>query len=193
MNIIELLSPEEQKQVVFHRLERNETLFHENDLCEAIGIVIRGQIDIVSYLENGREILFNSLGPGGIFGNNLLFSSDRRYKGDIVAVEDCEVALIFKDVLLDIIRQNSSFLEEYLKIQSDFSKRLNERIRLLSISSARERFLYYLHARHNVIRFDAIGKLARELFLSREALSRLLSELKKENKITREDKVIRLL
>jgi len=100
------------------------------------------------------------------------------------------VALIRKDDLMNILQKNRNFLKEYLKIQSNSSKALNNRIRLLSIPSAEERFRFYMHENKNKITYDSIERLAKKMYLSRETLARLLSRLENNNSIIRENKVI---
>ena len=82
---------------------------------------------------------------------------------------------------------------EYMKILSDQGKQLNTRIRLLSMSSAEERFFYYMHEHKRRITVSSISDLARDLFLTRETLSRLLSRLSEQKRILRDGKDIRLL
>lgn len=190
MNIIDLLSKEEKKHIVYRILSKGDVLFHENDICIYIGIVCKGEVSIISYLDNGKEIVYNTIRTEGIFGNNLLFSSDPYYKGDIIADSDSLIGLISKEDLLTILEKNRDFFTEYLKIQSDSSKALNNRIRLLSIPTAEERFRFYMHENRNRISYDTIEHLARKMYLSREALARLLSRLESNNSIIRENKVI---
>lgn len=193
MNILSLLKNSEKKYLIYRKLNKNETLFHEGDRCEDIGIVVSGSLRIVSYLESGNEVIYNILQEGMIFGNNLVFSSEPYYKGDIVAQSETQIALINKDDLLKFLGTNRDFLLEYLKIQSDFGKSLNNRIKLLSMNSARERFLFYLHDHHNVITYQSITQLAGQLYLSREVLSRLIGSLCREKVIIKTNKTIRLL
>lgn len=190
MNIIDLLEQKEKDRIRYRKLSRGAILFHENDLCRNIGIVIEGEVSIISYLDNGKEIIYNTLRKDEIFGNNLIFSSEPYYKGDVTADSDSLIALIGKDDLLMILQSNRNFLKEYLKIQSNSSKVLNNRIRLLSISSAEERFRFYMHENRNRVSYDSIERLARKMYLSREVLQRLLSKLEKNNSIIRENKVI---
>ena len=95
------------------------------------------------------------------------------------------VVSIKKDNLITLLSSNKEFLKEYLKIQSDFGKSLNSRIKLLSIDSALERFEYYLFINKGEIEFKTVTSLATELGLKRETLSRLISKLEKENVIKR--------
>ena len=193
MNIVEKLNDRERKLLRERKLSRGETLFHEDEPCTSIGIILSGSVQIVSYLPDGNEIIYNSLKEGEIFGNNLVFSSEPYYKGNITAVEDTRIGLLEKEDLLSILETNKDFLLEYLRIQSNFSKELNNRIRLLSLESAEERFLYYMHIHKNTIVFRSISDLAKQLYLKRETLSRLISRFVKEKRIIRDDKTITLL
>lgn len=184
-NILSLLDKQERKLVSVRSYNKNDVLHREGDKCEEITIVSEGKIKIVSYSFSGKEIIFNELGKNQIFGNNLLFSSEPNYKGDVISVDKSIVVSIKKDNLITLLSSNKGFLKEYLKIQSDFGKSLNSRIKLLSIDSALERFEYYLFINKGEIEFKTITSLATELGLKRETLSRLISKLEKENVIKR--------
>lgn len=193
MNILNYLSEDEKKLLQYKELSRGEILFRESDECRKIGIVLKGELIIASYLEDGNRIIYSHLKEDDIFGNNLLFSSSPYYKGDVIAIKDSRIALIEKEDLMRLLMLDASFMNEYLRLQSDAGIRLNLRIRLLSIASARERLLYYLYENGNVVSFNSISALAEDLSLSRETLSRLLSSLTKEKRIIKDKKKIRLL
>ena len=192
MNIIKLLD-DKQKKVLLHLwLNKGDVLFRENDICNDIGIVIEGEISIVSYLADGSEVIYNVIRNDEIFGNNLIFSSQPFYKGDIIASKDTQLVLIKKDDLIEIMHTNKQFMIEFIRIQSNTGKALNNRIRLLSMKSAEDRLLYHLHENNNIITYSSISSLARELFLERETVSRLISKLGKNKIIFRDSNTIRL-
>ena len=116
----------------------------ENDTCKSVGIVKTGEISIKSYFANGKEVTYNTLKEGQMFGNNLIFSSTPRYRGDVIAQKESEIWFIRKDNLLKLLKLDETFLLEYLTQQSDFSKTLNLKIKLLTISAAEDRLVYYL-------------------------------------------------
>lgn len=192
MNIIKLLD-DKQKKVLLHLwINKGDVLFRENDICNDIGIVIEGEISIVSYLADGSEVIYNVIRNDEIFGNNLIFSSQPFYKGDIIASKDTQLVLIKKDDLIEIMHTNKQFMIEFIRIQSNTGKALNNRIRLLSMKSAEDRLLYHLHEHNNIITYSSISSLARELFLERETVSRLISKLEKNKIIFRDSNTIRL-
>jgi len=191
MDIFNLLTTKDQKLFEIVHVKKGQILFHEEDICEKIGIVKTGLIKIISYSLSGMEIIYNEIKPGHLFGNNLLFSSDRRYRGNVIATLDSEVWMINKDNLLILLENNKSFLETYLSLQADFSKTLNFKIKLLSLSSAEERLIYFLKEKQPY-RYQSITSLANELYLSRETLSRLVSKMEKEGLILKNGKILSL-
>lgn len=192
-NVLSLLKPDEIKKVKFKKVGKNEILFHEDDFCEQIAIVVTGEIIIFSVSIKGNDLVYNVLKSGEIFGNNLVFSSKPYFRGNVLAREDSEVALIKKDVLLSLLSNNEQFLKEYLSIQSNFGLEVNLKLKMLSLSDAEERFMYYLKIRGNEIKFKNVTALSKEIFLSRETLSRLISKLIKKHVILRKDNYIKVL
>ena len=192
-NILLSLSKEELKSLKIVELHKGTTLFLEDDECKNVGIVKSGELIIKSFLKSGKEITYNVIEPGSMFGNNLIFSSMPKYRGDVVAEKDSEIYLLSKETLLGLLSKNQKFLLAYLNYQSDFSKSLNLQIKLLSLDSAKDRFEYYLTFNKNIIRYKSISELARKLFLSRETLSRLISQMSKNKDIHIKDKTITLM
>ena len=184
--LLQVLSKKEHKLVNGYQVTKNSIIAHEGDACENIGIIVSGKIDIVSYAFKGKEMLLNSLKAGDIFGNNLIFSSDPVYRGDVIAKEKCVIAFINKENLVFLLQNNQDFLKLYLQAQSDFGKSLNARIQLLSFTNAEERLFYYASKNDNVIIFKNVTGLAAQIGIQRETLSRLLTSLVNRHLIKKE-------
>ena len=192
-NILQTLSKQEQQLLEVKSLRRGEFLFREGELCTAVSIVVSGQVKISSMNYFGSEVIFNVLKKGEMFGNNLIFSDDPTYKGDVIALKDSVVVLIKKNNLESLLQSNKDFLLTYLNIQSNFGKKLNSTIKMLSYSSAEERFKFYLHENKGEISYHTVTDLADILHLKRETLSRVLTKLEKENVIKRSPhKIVKL-
>ena len=82
-----LLNPKEKEKLTIVDIKKDQLLFHENEVCVSVALVISGQIIIRSIDLNGKEIIYNIINEGGIFANNLLFSNDKRYKGDVIVTK----------------------------------------------------------------------------------------------------------
>ena len=191
-NIINLIN-KHKELIEIKRFKANETLFLENDVCKSVGVVKNGEISIKSYFSNGKEVTYNTLKEGQLFGNNLIFSSNPKYRGDVVALANSEIYFISKENLLKLLKDDEEFLIAYLTEQSDFSKTLNLKIKLLTISSAEDRLLYYLTFNKNRIVFKSITKLANELYLTRESMSRTIKKLRDNKTILVDHKTITLM
>ena len=189
-NILDLLTDAEKQNIIYKSLEMGDILFYEGDECECIGIVKSGYIVISSYTFSGNEIIYNTLESGDIFGNNLIFTNDKKYRGNVVAKEKSEVAIIKKNVLLNILKNNDEFLNEYLEIQSNFTRSLNTKLKLLAFDSALDRLYFYMSLNDNKITYKTITELSNRLYIKRETLSRLLSKLEKSGEIIRDKNTI---
>ena len=193
MELLSLLSPIERAKCAEIPLKKGQTLFQEGDRCLAVGFVLRGSVKIASYTMQGKEVIYNELGPGEMFGNNLLFAEEPFYRGAVIATSDGAVAMMKKEDLVGALMGNQRFLEAYLGVGSEFGKRLNFQLKILSFPSSKERLDYYLRAHKCKVHCSSVSRLAEELFLTRETLSRLLSSLEKQGIIVRNGKEIILM
>lgn len=191
--ILDYLNNNEKELIKYLDVSDNKVLFHEDDKCFCVGIVVKGQVKISTFLNNGNEVIYNTLNVDQMFGNNLIFSNQPYYRGDVKADKGSRIALIYKDDLIKILKSNEEFLFAYLNIQSEFTKTLNSNIKLLSITNAKERLIYYLHINNNKIEFKTISELAKNLYLERETLSRTISKMIKDKLIYRDNNKIGLL
>lgn len=191
-NIVQVLSKYPQ-YIEKRSFNAGKTIFLENDTCQSVGIVKSGEISIKSYFANGKEVTYNVLLEGQMFGNNLIFSSNPSYRGDVISQKESEIWFLSKENLLKILKEDEEFLVLYLTQQSDFSKTLNLKIKLLTISGAEDRLLYYLTFNKNKIIYKSVTKLADELYLTRESLSRTITKLVKNKKIKKSRKTLELV
>ncbi len=192
MELLSLLNNKEKELGKIVHLKKNHILFHENEKCEHIGIVLFGSLTISSYSLNGREIIYNFINKDEMFGNNLIFSDKPFFRGNVIANSDSKIFLINKENLLKIFANNKEFLLKFLSFNAEFTKRLNFQIKLLSLASAEERLTYYLEE-SNPLSFKNVSSLAKTLHLSRETLSRLLTKLINEKVINRKGNILYLI
>lgn len=184
-NILLNLSKDEKKLLEVKSLKKNEILLREDEKCESISIVVSGEIKISTTSFEGKELIYNVLSKNDVFGNNLIFSDEPFYKGDVIATKDSTIVIIKRENLLTLLQSNREFMISYLNVHSNFSKKLNSTIKLLSYSSAEERLRFYLFNNGGSIKVKSVSELANILHLQRETLSRLLTKLEKENVIIR--------
>lgn len=181
-----LLDNKQLKNIKTKQYHQGQIICKENDICHYAGLLKSGQIIIKSFSESGKEIVYNIINEGEMFGNNLLFSQDKHYLGDVIAATDCEILQINEAQLISILKNNALFLKAYLINQANNAKKLQTRINMLSLNNARDRLIYYFEINHYQIAYKNITLLANELSLQRETLSRLINKMLKEKKIIKQ-------
>lgn len=189
IKLLSLLSNEEKKLIKIKSFSNKEILYFEGSNCDEVTILVSGEIRIVSNFEDGRSIVYRVVKPGEIFANNLVFSSNKTYKGNVVANKDVVVAIISSSNLIKLLKSNEKFLIEYLRVQSDFGKELNGIIKVLTSSNSEEKIINYLTIHGGKVFVKSVTNLAEELNMSRENLSRCLTKMIKKKKIAKENKV----
>ena len=172
--------------------QKDRYICYENDLCTKVYLVLSGHIRIISTTSNGQEIVYKDLYANDLFGQNLLFSNNPYYRGDVICMEDSKLIEFDKDTFLLTLSTNKEFLKEFLNYQSEDSKKLNQTIKVLSIPSCEEKLLYLLQTNNGTIRIKSITDLAKRLNITREATSRTVHHLIKTNKITYLENIIKL-
>lgn len=192
-NILGLLNDNELKYIEIKKYNKNEIIFSEGLLCNYIGIIIHGNIVISTITNNYKEEIINLITDNQIFGNNLIFSSSPYFLGNIIALNNCEIAFISKTNLTNIFKNNEKFLLKYLELVSDSILEEKGKNKLLLHKNIRDRILYYFNneqKKKGHVRIKSIADLARILSLPRPSVSREIYKLINENIIEYNNKYI---
>ena len=171
--------------------KKGEILSFEGDLCTSIRIVISGKILISSITKLGQEIIYKELTSNDIFGHNLIFSNNQTYRGNVNCLENTSLYEFNKEEFLDLLSKDKGFMELFLKYQSEDTKKLNQQIKIKSLISAEEKLFYLLQINNHELKIKSITDLSRKLSISREATSRVVHQLLKQNKISLKNKILR--
>ena len=183
MKILELRNENEFALGTRIAFDKGTILRHEGEPCLGAYFVNEGLIRILSYSKNGTEIVYNEIGSGGIFGNNLAFASQNQFRGNVTGAEKGSLNYFEKEILLSLFRTNEAFQKEFFRLQADFVKELNAKIKILSFPLAEERLEFLLSSSGGTLTYPSITALSARLYLTREATSRLLHQKAREGKI----------
>ena len=173
------------------KYKTDELIFFEDQPCEFVSIIVKGSIYMSSSF-NDREINFNYLKKGSIFGHNLIFSQNNKYKAHIIASGNTEILNINKQDFLKTL-QNLNILEKYLSHIAQFTIEDKETIKILQMQKLRDRIMYLLEKNKGVYRFKSVSNFAIKVGVSRETLSRELTNMEEKYLIKRTSNVIRII
>lgn len=170
-------------------LREGEVLHTVHDACLSISFVMKGKLSITRMLPSGKEYHLRTLKEGDSFGEAAALSSDAHYPGWITALTATKVFEINIDHIVSFM-DYPDFRRHFLKDIADHSLFLVRRLELVNLKSIREKIAWYLinsieaeRSPHTITLNK--GELASLLGNSREAVSRVLTEIEKEGILRR--------
>ena len=181
--------------------QKNENMISTFKSENIIGIILRGSANLVNSYYNGNEIILEILRKDSVFGTNISVINDR--DSQLIANEETEIAVINYELLFNNQYINYSYFNRFInnlfKIISLKYKKTNEKLRVLSQKSIRDKLLEYFeiqyqkgHSRVIELPFT-LKDLADYLVVNRTSMFRELKYLKEDRFIKTNGKKITLL
>lgn len=172
------------------RAEKGSAVFLEGAPARWVGIVLSGGVQVVREDYYGNRTILAALGPGELFGEVYACAGTETLPVSVLAVKDSVVLLLdCKRVLTSCssaCRFHSRLVSNLLQVVARKNLMLNEKIRIMSRRTTREKLMAYLmdQAKEQgtgefTIPLDRQG-LADYLGVDRSAMSAELSKLRRE-------------
>lgn len=184
-----LLTKEEIKKCKKLHLKKGEILFKENEKCDSVFLLLEGEILISSSDIDGNEEIYNYLKSGDMIANILIFAKNNTFLGDAIAQKNTTILQIKKDILLEILKNNNLFLDLFLSYNSNETMESKIKTKLLSKRSIKDRIIYYLTINGGIID-ESVTSISKKIMINRVCVSRIISDLEKQNIIKRKGKTI---
>lgn len=171
------------KYITIKSFKKDEIVFNEGTICNSIGLVISGsvQISTITILEN--EYSISTILENDIFGSTLLFSSNPIYLGDGKCLKESKIIFITKDNLIYLLQNDTNILNNYLSFLANKRLQVQERLKILCQKTIKEKILFLLKSRmnkNNILTFSSKEKLALYLNIPRPSLSRELALMQQD-------------
>lgn len=165
------------------RLERGEMVFHVGDPCEAFCITVVGQVKLYVIAPNGNEKVIELIGPGGSFGEALMFLG-KPYLVNAQALADTTLLFVPRQALVYELESDPKFA---MRMLAGLSRRLHGLVgdvQAYALQSGVQRVIGYLlrgagDDEGELVVSLPVSKatLASRLSLTPEYFSRVLREL----------------
>ena len=187
INLFKELGVDQSKSIYLTADHKNyhkgESVFSFGDPIDKIIILRYGKIKTSTYDENGRESIRKIYVQGDIIGEDSIFL-DKSYQVNGEAIEKAGICQIDKVTLRNILVKDHDFS---LKMIKSLSQRVYETEMMLEILSIKDSYLRlaaFLAYRARITKNDVIElnqeNIASSINITRETVSRKLSELEKE-------------
>lgn len=180
------------------QFEKNTIICNEGDICNNIYLLLEGEIKIYTYSFEENIYLIKSIKEKEVFAIQLVFATNNKFLGNIIASKKSKVKIISKNTFIKACTNNPELLNQYLNYSADNYLKLQNRLKVLSQKSIREKILFLLeqkteHKHSNKIYIKSKNELAEFLNIPRPSLSRELIKLQNENIIQFDKHYITLL
>lgn len=184
-----------------YNFRKNQNIISLLKSDNIIGIILTGNAKLTNSDYNGNEIVLEMLETNSIFGTNI--SNINVSNCELIALDDTEIALINCEELYDSQHTNyvyfNIFITNLLKAINLKYKQTNEKLRVLSQKSIRDKLLEYFEIQYQKTLSRTIElpfslkELADYLVVNRTSLFRELKYLKEDKFIKTKGNKITLL
>ena len=196
-DMLQCLGSEEKKY------DRGEIILMTGQPVTSVGVVLSGEVQIIQEDYYGNRSILTELKPGQIFGEAFASAGIRESPVTILAKSNCRIMFLAIERIISTCPNScifhSQLMENLLKILARKNILLSSKNQLLSQRTIRDKVLSYLglqSEKKGSLEFEipfSRNELADFLCVDRSALSRVLSQLKKDGTIEYQNQHFRLL
>lgn len=161
-NFLETMTKEEMMDLsecsIMKEIKKDEPVYLPHDFSSRIFFLKEGKVKIVSFSEDGRELVHGILKPGEIFGE-LALAGEHRRENFAMVTEDALVCLVSVAEFERILKNNPALNLELTKLIGFRLKRIRTRLERMWFKTAAERIkslLNELAEDHGNKTFDGI-------------------------------------
>lgn len=184
------------------QLDAKQYLYTQDDSVENVYILKEGEVTLYKSAD-GKKIILDVLKPGAVFGN-IGFDVEQGEKHYAEITQKAYICTLPKNFFLQILQKRPDIALQALKVLSQRVSQYEMQIRALSALQARDRILAILQLLNEkedksilppILRTATKithEKLGNMTGLTRETVTKQLSELEKDSMITIDKKNIRL-
>ncbi len=161
----------------------------EGDPCDHLSIVLTGQVIIKKIYGSGKSVTVAIMNPGDTFGEVMVYADQQQLPSSIMALSNVKLLQIPRNDILTLCRLDPLLLENFLRMLSNKVWLLNEKLKLLSYGSIRQKItgtllaLYKKQGSNNLVMDYSRQELADQLGIPRPSLSREMAGMKAEGLI----------
>lgn len=168
---------------------KNELIFRQGDICDALYILIEGSVKTEMITESGNLLGIEMISSPRPLAPAFLFSDNNRFPVDVTTLEKVEVLRIPKEEVMRLMTSQPDFMKQFLTHNANRTQFLTNRLQLLSIKTIKGKLAHFLLENSNgegqpfEIKRNQT-ELADFFGVARPSLARSLSEMVQEGIIS---------
>lgn len=166
----------------------NETIAFRGDEVKGLYVILKGTLSTEMLTEEGNVIKIEELVKSDVIASAFIFGSKNCFPVDLKAKEKAEVLFIKRKEFLKLLFSQEQILENFLNEISNKTQLLTTKIwNNFNNKTIKKKFCNYVNRKQEKGEFsiENLGALAEFFGVERPSLSRVLSDLVKDEKLER--------
>ena len=166
----------------------NESIAFRGDEVRGLYIILKGTLTTEMLTEEGNVIKIEELVPSDVIASAFIFGKKNSFPVDLNAKDEAEILFIERKEFLKILFSKEKILENFLNEVSNKTQLLTSKIwNSFNNKTIKKKFCDYVkrNQKNNLFSIQNLGALAEFFGVERPSLSRVLSELVKDEKLER--------
>lgn len=199
LGIVDRLPEEIRNRSIALNISKGQRLFRRGDRSDSTYLIRQGRFQEISYPEEGKIAVLQTLGEGEALGESSLYY--RVYHSTVIAQTDAQVIAYPNYILLEALQEYPYTIDLTIEMLAQKIYEQQARLEWRNISLAHRRVLKYLQHKleklsngeedSQTLTLDApLQEIAAELGFVPGTLSRALARLETERQITRDRNTI---
>ena len=166
----------------------NESIAFRGDEVKGLYIILKGTLITEMLTEEGNVIKIEELVPSDVIASAFIFGKKNSFPVDLIAKDEAEIFFVERKEFLKLLFSQEKILENFLNEISNKTQLLTNKIwNSFNNKTIKKKFCDYVkkNQKNNLFSIQNLGALAEFFGVERPSLSRVLSELVKDEKLER--------
>ena len=166
----------------------DESIAFRGDEVKGLYIILKGTLTTEMLTEEGNVIKIEELTPSDVIASAFIFGKKNSFPVDLIAKDDAEILFVERKEFLKILFSKEKILENFLNEVSNKTQLLTSKIwNSFNNKTIKKKFCDYVkkNQKNNLFSIQNLGALAEYFGVERPSLSRVLSDLVKDEKLER--------
>ena len=166
----------------------NESIAFRGDEVKGLYIILKGTLITEMLTEEGNIIKIEELVPSDVIASAFIFGKKNSFPVDLAAKDEAEILYVERKEFLKLLFSQEKILENFLNEISNKTQLLTSKIwNSFNNKTIKKKFCDYVkkNQKDNLFSIQNLGALAEFFGVERPSLSRVLSDLVKDEKLER--------
>ena len=166
----------------------DEPIAFRGDEVKGLYIILKGTLITEMLTEEGNIIKIEELVPSDVIASAFIFGKNNSFPVDLSAKDETEILFVERKEFLKLLFSQEKILENFLNEISNKTQLLTSKIwNSFNNKTIKKKFCDYVkkNQKNNLFSIQNLGALAEFFGVERPSLSRVLSELVKDEKLER--------